>query len=284
MEKQDVQSKVAYITKSIEFSAAHFYYIEEWSERENKQKFGLCSDKSSHGHNYVLHVTLKGLPDSKTGMIINLIDLKEILKDKVLSKFDHKNLNLDVAEFKNCLPTTENLCLIIWNTLQLSLKKKLATVLLFEDEDLSSYYQGESNMLYITRVYRFSASHRLNNDALSEEENLRIFGKCNNYNAHGHNFKLEITLKGNIDPITGMVYDLLTMDGIVDELILKQMDHKNLSENVENLKGFLTTGENLTKYIWDKLVGKFEPARLHKIRLYETDRNYFEYRGEENGY
>src|SRR3989339_1106530 len=115
MEKQNLQSKLTSISKSIEFSSAHYYYIDSWSYEQNKAKFGLCSNKDSHGHNYVLHVRLKSQPDKYTGMIINLIDLKRILKEKVLVEFDHKNLNLDTPYFKDLLPTTENLCKVIWD-------------------------------------------------------------------------------------------------------------------------------------------------------------------------
>lgn len=278
MERQDASGKLAYITKTVEFSAAHYYYIESLSKEENFKKFGLCSNKDSHGHNYVLHVTIKDAPDTKTGMVINLLDLKEILKQKILTVFDHKNLNLDLDEFKQTLPTTENLCLSIWQKLYPDLKTRLNKITIQEDEDLISHYKGENELFYITRIYKFSASHKLHNDQLSEEENKNIFGKCNSYNAHGHNFKLEITLKGKLDPITGMVYDILEMDNSINEKIIKKFDHQNINK-VEDLKNTVVTGENLTKYIWDQIESTFEPAKLHKIKLFETDRNYFEYYG-----
>lgn len=279
MEKSSIQSEISYITKTVDFSSAHFYYLDDWTELENKKKFGPCADQCSHGHNYILHVTLKSLPDKQTGMIINLIDLKEILKDKIISEFDHKNLNVDTNYFKNSLPTTENLCRVIWNQLEPELNDKLAKVAVFEDEDFYCYYKGELNMYYVTRIYKFSASHRLHNDNLSDEENLMIFGKCNSYNAHGHNFKLEVTIKGDLEEKTAMVYDILKMDDIINNRVISLLDHKNLSSNVELLAGKITTGENLSKFIWDRLQDNFTPAKLHKIKLYETDRNYFEYLG-----
>jgi len=101
---------MTYITKSIEFSAAHYYYVKSWTEQQNKDKFSICCGKTSHGHNYILHVTLKGFSEPDTGMIINLIDLKQILKDTIIAELDHKNLNKDVSYFQNIQPTTENLC------------------------------------------------------------------------------------------------------------------------------------------------------------------------------
>ena len=81
-------------------------------------------------------------------------------------------------------------------------------------------------MVYLTRRYRFSAGHRLHNDALSAEENRRVYGKCNNPNGHGHNYLLEVTVAGAIDPATGMVFDLVALDGIVAERVLEKLDHK----------------------------------------------------------
>jgi 6-pyruvoyltetrahydropterin/6-carboxytetrahydropterin synthase len=254
--------------------------VDQWTEQENKKKFGICAGKIPHGHNYILHVTLKGKPSKATGMIINLIDLKEILKTNVISRFDHKNLNLDIDDFKKLQPTTENLCLVIWNLLHQELGEKLARIEIHEEEELYSTYTGEANMHYITRVYKFSASHRLNNTKLSEEENKKIFGKCNNYNAHGHNFRLEVTIKGPIEPVTGMVYDVLDMDNAVKEIIIDKFDHHHLNE-IKELEGIITTGENLSRFIWQQLAGKFKPAELHRIKLYETERNYFEYFGGE---
>src|SRR5437899_3367232 len=88
-------------------------------------------------------------------------------------------------------------------------------------------------MVYLTRRYRFSAGHRLHNEALSAEENRRVYGKCNNPNGHGHNYLLEVTEAGPVDPSTGMVYDLALLDGTVEREVLEPFDHKNLNVDVE---------------------------------------------------
>lgn len=279
MKKNFKQNDLVYITKTIDFSAGHFCYIDELNQQENEALFGKSSRKTSHGHNYTLSVTLKGFPDKQTGMIINLLFLKDILQKKIISNFDHKNLNIDVPYFKEKQPTSENISIVIWKILESELKDKLYKVTLQEDEDLCYYYKGESFMVYLTRIYKFSASHRLNNINLSEEENSNIFGKCNNYNFHGHNYKLEVTLKGDIDPVTGMVYNILDLDKIVDKTILNDFDYMNLNEDVTELKNTITSGENLIKFIWHRLNNSIDRDKLYKLRLYETDRNYFEYYG-----
>jgi 6-pyruvoyltetrahydropterin/6-carboxytetrahydropterin synthase len=138
-------------------------------------------------------------------------------------------------------------------------------------------------MVYLTRRYRFSAGHRLHNDSLSPEENLRIYGKCNNPNGHGHNYLLEVTISGNIDPATGMVFDLVALDGIVSQRVLDKFDHKNLNLDMENFRTEVPTTENLCLEIYRLLREPLEDAgterglKLSRVRLEETSLNSFEY-------
>jgi 6-pyruvoyltetrahydropterin/6-carboxytetrahydropterin synthase len=138
-------------------------------------------------------------------------------------------------------------------------------------------------MVYLTRRYRFSAGHRLHNDALDAEENRRIYGKCNNPNGHGHNYLLEVAVSGAIDPATGMVFDLAALDGIVADRVLGKFDHKNLNLDVENFCTLVPTTENLCMEIYQLLCRPLEEAgrerglRLDCVRLEETSLNSFEY-------
>jgi len=138
-------------------------------------------------------------------------------------------------------------------------------------------------MVYLTRRYRFSAGHRLHNDALSAEENRRVYGKCNNPSGHGHNYLLEVTVAGTIDPATGMVFDLSALDGIVAERVLEKLDHKNLNLDMENFRAQVPTTENLCREIYELLRTPLEEAggaqglELARVRLEETSLNSFEY-------
>ena len=133
----------------------------------------------------------------------------------------------------------------------------------------------------ITRLARFSAAHRLHNAAFSDDENRRIFGKCNSPNYHGHNYSLEVTIAGMADPKTGYVMDFGDLDKIVDRECIDDLDHKNLDLDVPWLTGVGSTAENLVVAIWRRL----EPAlkerkvRLAHLRLRETENNYAEYDG-----
>ena len=135
-------------------------------------------------------------------------------------------------------------------------------------------------MLYVARREVFSASHRLYNENLTEEENQRIFGKCNNLNGHGHNYVLEVIVAGNANPQTGYVIDLKILKRIVHENVIEFVDHKNLNLDVEFLKGKIPTAENIAIGIWNQLVEKIPSGKLYSVKLYETENNYVEYKGE----
>ncbi len=105
------------VTKKVSFCAAHFYYLPEWSEAENLDRFKGCSNRHGHGHNYVVEVAVTGPIDPETGMVVNLKDLKVILQEEVIAPLDHKNLNLQVPFFQEHLPTLENIVLYLWRRL-----------------------------------------------------------------------------------------------------------------------------------------------------------------------
>ena len=137
-------------------------------------------------------------------------------------------------------------------------------------------------MIFITRKLEFCASHRLFNPSFSDDKNEATFGLCNNPNGHGHNYILEVTVRGEIDPETGMVIDLKHLKNLVSEEIVLKVDHKNFNVDVDFMKGIIPTAENITIKFWDLLEPKINNngnAILHEIRLFESERNYVIYRG-----
>jgi 6-pyruvoyltetrahydropterin/6-carboxytetrahydropterin synthase len=130
----------------------------------------------------------------------------------------------------------------------------------------------------LTRAYPFSAGHRLASAALSETENARIYGQC--YRPHGHNYTVEVTLSGTLDPVTGMAADLGHLDATVERVLLERVDHYDLSSAVPALDGVITTGENLARAFWDWLAAALPPGRLARVAVVETAKNTFEYCGE----
>ena len=136
-------------------------------------------------------------------------------------------------------------------------------------------------LVYLTRVERFNAAHKLWVENWTEEENFATFGKCANKNWHGHNYTLYITVKGSPDPIMGFVIDAKKLSSIVKETITDKLDHCNLNLDVDFIpKGMQATTENLCILIWQQLVPKLESCQLHCVKLVETENIYAEYYGE----
>ncbi|MEJ5350527.1 MAG: 6-carboxytetrahydropterin synthase [Melioribacteraceae bacterium] len=135
-------------------------------------------------------------------------------------------------------------------------------------------------MIYVTRREVFSASHRIYNPNLSDEENFKIYGKCSNPNGHGHNYTIEVTVAGEINSDTGYLIDLTQLKKIIRENVIDKLDHKNLNLDVEFLKDKIPTAENILIGIWNQLANKIPAGKLYSIKLYETENNYVEYRGE----
>ncbi|XP_025200976.1 6-pyruvoyl tetrahydrobiopterin synthase [Melanaphis sacchari] len=133
----------------------------------------------------------------------------------------------------------------------------------------------------ITRVEKFSSCHRLHSNNLSNEENVNIFGKCNNKNGHGHNYKVEVTVKGLMDENTGMVMNVADLKKYIDIAVMEPLDHKNLDMDVPYFKDRVSTTENVAIFIWQSLKNVMHnPNLLYKVKLFETDKNIVVYKGE----
>jgi len=137
-------------------------------------------------------------------------------------------------------------------------------------------------LVEITRREEFSASHRLHNPALSDAENRALYGICNNPNGHGHNYELEVTVRGALPERTGMVMNLTELMRILRERVLPLVDHKHLNHDVPFLEGVIPTAENVAVALWERIqpeVERFEGCRLHRIRLYESRNSFVDYQG-----
>ena len=131
---------------------------------------------------------------------------------------------------------------------------------------------------HLTRRYRFSASHRLHSEEMSAQENRATYGKCNNPFGHGHNYALEVTVSGQVDPSTGMVCNLVDLDGVVEREVLSRYDLSNLNA-LQEFAQVVPTTENLSMQIFEILQRSFAQAHLDRVRLEETMMNSFEYAG-----
>ncbi len=136
-------------------------------------------------------------------------------------------------------------------------------------------------MVYLTRRERFNAAHKLWVKSWSDEKNFQTFGKCANTNWHGHNYDLFVTIKGQPDPLTGFIMDVKKLSKIIKEVVIEQLDHKNLNMDVSFIpENMQPTTENLVVLIWKQLIPYMQGCELHCVKLYETENIFAEYYGE----
>ena len=141
---------------------------------------------------------------------------------------------------------------------------------------------SEELKIELGRRYKFAASHRLHSKKLSAEENSRVYGKCNNPHGHGHNYVVEINVSGTVDPATGMIVNLVDLDGFVEREVIEAFDHRSLNEEVPAFRDQVPTTENVCIEIYQRLKN-FPQAKLERVRVEETGNNVFEYAGDANG-
>ena len=252
----------ATLTKRLEFCSSHRYHNPDWDDAKNREVFGPCNNANTHGHNYLLEVTLFGDIDPVTGMIINLYDLKQYLWD-VLIEFDHKNLNLDTPYFQNRIPTSENLAWTLWELLaQHPQLPTLERIRLYEDATLYSEVTKEfvqsstSHTALIGRRYRFAAVHQ------SEQGSIQ-----------GHQYELWVSLTGLIPNDTGQIINLHVLDEIVKHNILERWDQHNISQD-PLFSQSPVTDISLAKHCWTLLHPRLATPRLHHISLSQQSETY----------
>jgi len=260
------------INRRAQFSASHRYWLPELSEAENAARFGPCAKAPGHGHNYVLYVSMAGDLD-EYGMVLNLSEVKQVIKREVTSQLDFSYLNEAWPEFQQTLPTTEYLAKAIWDRLTPHLP--VVKIQLFEHPELWSDYLGETMDAYLTVSTHFSAAHRLASPRLSYEENCEIYGKCARPHGHGHNYHLEVTVKGTIDPRTGMLVDLAQLQAAIDDHVVEPFDHTFLNKDIPYFAEVVPTAENIAVHIRDRLQQPISDlgASLHKVKLIESPNN-----------
>ena len=245
------------LTKRIEFAAAHRYLRPEWDDAKNRAVFGPCYNPPAHGHNYMLEVTGSGEVDPKTGMVINLFDLKRVLL-LVIEEFDHKNLNLDMPYFKDRIPTSENIARVLWTKLEP--QKSIGTlhaIRLYEDEDLYADVTaaGGPDVASVTRRYSFTAVQE---------------------GHQGREWDCFVTVHGAIDSVTGMVTDIGALDRLVHDRVVRVFDRQDLCQ-VLGTKAVI--GEQVVAHIWNQLVSGISAGKLAHIRLVQSRDLSFDYAG-----
>lgn len=260
------------VNRRAKFSASHRYWLPELSDLENQQRFGANSKFPGHGHNYVLYVSLMGELD-KFGMVQNLSDVKKVIKKEVTSQLDYSYLNDTWEEFRQVLPTTENIAKAIWHRLQPHLP--LTNIQLYEHPQLWVDYQGKNMEATLNIQTHFSAAHRLALPDLSYEENQAIYGKCARPNGHGHNYHLEVSVTGEMDSRTGMIVDLDELHKVIDDYVVEPFDHTFLNKDIAYFAEVVPTAENIAFHIAQLLQEPISKlgVELDKVKLIESPNN-----------
>ncbi|HGY5533295.1 MAG: 6-pyruvoyl tetrahydropterin synthase family protein [Prochlorococcus sp.] len=271
------QGRGCVITRRACFCASHRYWLPELSSDENAACFGLCALSPGHGHNYELIVSMAGELNAD-GMVLNLSEVKHAIRSEVTEQLDFRFLNdvwpeFDLSNSEGCLPTTEALARIIWDRLIPHLP--LVAIRLYEHQGLWADYLGDAMDAYLTIRTHFAAAHRLARAELSKEENERIYGKCARPHGHGHNYLLDVTVRGEVNPRTGMVCDLVALQNLVNDLVVEPFDHTFLNKDVSHFASCVPTAENIALHISDCLATPIRAigAHLHKVRLQESPNN-----------
>ena len=280
------------MTRRVLFSAAHADWLPDRSTPENAAIFGSNANPEPYGNNYFLDVTVVGEIDPRTGIIVNIKDIDQIVKQHVVQKLDRKFLNRSVAYFCDRPVTTETLLGYIRTELEgrlpsavtLSALRLEETPLHFAEWRVSEQHEEEERVgMLLTRVYEFAASHRLHSPHLSDDANRELFGKCNYPHGHGHNYILEVTVAGKVDAVSGRVLDEAVLDDIVNREVVDRYDHRHFNYDIPEFADLIPSTEVVTRMIWERLKAHIPaPTRLYRVVVRETARNIFEYRGEDN--
>lgn len=285
------------VSRRVEFSAAHVLRI-AGDEEESRALFGTLADPAGHGHNYELTATVRAPIDPVTGFGVNVAELKALAHDEVTARLDGRRLHDVVPSLAHTPATCEALVTEIWSWLAPRVSPgRLDALRLAEHPRLWADYKGDMTtpdassptaaasdtpcpIAALTRAVEISAAHRLWSRALSDEDNRRVYGKCANANGHGHNYRIEVTVRGPVDPRTGCIIDLNLLDQVLAERVVAVLDHRHLDLDVPAFAHRVSTGENIAIVVWELVAPALPHGVLSCVRVVETSNNAFEYRGE----
>lgn len=269
------------ISKSFDFCASHRCRVPGWPDDRNLDIYGNESRGSfGHGHNYVAHLAFHGPVDKTNGMMINVAIIKERIAGLIEKRYDHKFLNVDTVPFDKTVPTPENIARELLNELyplfdDLTAKPVACHLLESPTVETTAYEKGAVER---SITIQFSAARTTMSPHLSEKENAALFGNAAAVAGHGHNYRLRVTIAGEVDKTTG----LITADAEARETLEKlrlTLDHRNLNIEIDGFGNQPMTSECLARYLWSQLERKLPIVRL---RLHENDSFFVEYKGDNN--
>lgn len=259
---------------SFNFSAARRTFSPHLSDEENMAMFGIAAAPEGHGHSYRVRIVLEGPVDETTGLTVPYARSAEVLSS-LHDELDHRNLNLNVPGLAGGPITTEVLARYIYDRASQALP--LSHICLWENDSFFIECHG-GDLFRMSYGGRFNAAHRLHSRSLSDDENIRLYGKCNNEQGHGHQYDVEGMIESGLDERTGTCFDLGRLDRIMTE-VLSEYDYKHLDQESADFADCPSTGENIVSSLWKKFEIALE-GKLSRVRLWETPNNLFTMRRE----
>lgn len=226
-----------------------------------------------------LQATVEGEPDAQTGYVCNIREIDRLLRERAIPLVNQLVGGDWVREHP--LSGEQLIAAIARELSPLALPGTRWAGWKVKVTPFLSYEAQEGRMVRVTQTFEFAAAHRLHCAELSADENRAVFGKCNNPHGHGHNYQLEVTVAGEPDADTGRIIPLTRFERIVNERVIERLDHKHLNEECAEFRELNPSVENITRVIWGWLEGQFPPARLDRVKVWETGKTAAEYRGSE---
>lgn len=267
------------INKRFDFEASHRLFAPDRSDRQNEDLFGKAAlSRYGHGHNYSAGFVFSGPVDDRTGMMINVVDIKDKVKPVIDARYDHKFLNLDTPPYDKVVPTAENVALGLLGEVaalfdQSSARPVACHLIESPDSEATAYLDGRAERhLWID----FSAARRTHSPNLTERENRDLFGIAASPSGHGHHYRLRVTLAGDVDKTAGTIFPPAEARRILQDF-KTEYDHRNLSTDIPQLGKIPMTTEMLSRHFYAELRAHLPVARL---KLYENDRFFVECDGD----
>lgn len=223
-----------------------------------------------------LQATVAGEPDPRTGFLCNIKVIDDLLRDRAVPAA------LEMVRALGPDATPERFLHAAWEHLatERPAGPTLTRLRLFTTPYLYYTFRRENpEVIQLTEQFEFSAAHRLHCPTLTPQENRQLFGKCNNPRGHGHNYVVEVTVAGAADDAAGQVCSRERLERVVKERVIDRFDHKHLNEDTEEFRDLNPTVENIARVVWGLLADHVAPARLARVRVYETPKTWADYRG-----
>ena len=255
------------------------FSVDPFLDRDDPGANGYASKPTGEGLALFLQLTVElvGPIDSQTGFVVNVTDIDKAARESAVPVFTQR-IRRCYREGRHIgLDGVADMLTSAYKPLDSRLRPARVDQLVLNLNPFRkmTIKAGEPDMVYFSEKFEFAAMHKLWNDTFSEERNFAVFGKCANPAGHGHNYIVEITVETQ-DPAAVQIGCL---ERTVDSELIALVDHKNLNQDVPQLRDRIPTVENLAVFAWNRLVGQFDPARLHSVTVWESDRTYCTYKG-----